>query len=120
MEAAVSLTVLVPKPDTAQRRAASYTIHGHGRPSGRTAGGWIADLVGLQQCITLCPFCVHKFNPRRIGYEPLRVAQTFNAFCADCGKHSTQAAAFIHQSFHDAVGGERRIHGKGRWARRGR
>lgn len=114
----MSLTIHVPRPDTPQRRAAAFTLHGHGRPSGRTAGGWIADRIGLRQCVVLCDFCVHKFNPRRVGYELYR-RTTMNAFCDDCGQHSLRAAAYIHQSFHDAVGDERRMPGKGRWARRG-
>jgi hypothetical protein len=115
----MSLIVYVPQPDTAVRRAAAFTIHGHGRPSGRTAGGWIADKIGLQKCVVLCDFCVHRFNPRRAGYELYR-RTTINAFCQDCGQLSTRAAAYIHQSFHDAVGDVRRSPGKGRWARHGR
>ena len=115
----MSLTIHVPQHDTATRRAAASVIRGSGRPSGRAAGGWIADKIGLRQCVILCDFCVHKFNPRRVGYEPYR-RTTMNAFCDDCGKHTFHAAAFIHQSLHDAVGDERRIPGKGRWARHGR
>lgn len=115
----MSLTIHVPKPDSDRRRAAAMTIHGHGRPSGRTAGGWIADKVGLQQCVVLCDFCVHRFNPRRLGYELFR-RTTVNAFCDDCGSHSSRAAAYIHQSFHDAVGDDRRIPGRGRRVRLGR
>jgi hypothetical protein len=115
----MSLTIHVPKPDTPQRRLEAITIHGHGRPSGRVAGGWIADTIGLKQCVVLCDFCVHRFNPRRVRYELYR-RTTINAFCDDCGRPSTRAAAYIHQSFHDAVGDERRSPGKGRWARHGR
>ena len=114
----MSLTVHVPQPVTPQRLAKSFTVHGHGRPSGRTAGGWIADKIGLQKCVVLCDFCVHKFNPRRVGYELYR-RTTMNAFCADCGKHSQRASAYIHHSFHDAIGDEQRSR-KGRWARRER
>ena len=115
----MSLTIHVPHPDTAKRRASAATIHGHGRPSGRSPGGWIADKIGLRQCVVLCDFCVSKFNPARVGYELYR-RTTINAFCDDCGHHSVRAAAYIHQAFHDAVGDERRIPGKGRWARSGR
>ncbi|MCI0557795.1 MAG: hypothetical protein MN733_04815, partial [Nitrososphaera sp.] len=39
-----------------------------GKSRGRLAGGWIHDLCASKKVICLCSFCVHKFNPGRLGY----------------------------------------------------
>ena len=110
----MSLTVLVPKPDTPERRMAR--LEAPGRPVGRLGGSWNADITALRKCVILCDFCIHKFHPRRAGYEAWRET-TNKAKCDDCGQFSPRCKAFIHESLHDAVGDWQRRPTKGRWAK---
>lgn len=112
----MSLTIHVPTPDTpAKVRKAAIAP---GRPSNRVAGGWIDDHVALKKMISLCPFCVPKFNPRGNHYELWRSVYTV-AKCDDCNQHDLRCKSFIHQSTHDAVGDWSRSR-RGRWAGGGR
>lgn len=45
-------------------------IASKGRPIGKVEGTWVTDCAELQQCVLLCSFCDHKFNPvhARYGY----------------------------------------------------
>lgn len=110
----MSLTILVPRPDSPARRMAASEHPG--RPSGQLGGAWNADLTALRKCVILCDFCIHKFHPRRHGYEPWRQTLT-RARCDDCKQYSARCMTFIHESTHDAVGDWQRP-AKGRWARR--
>ena len=85
-----------------------------GRPITRIAGGWIADLTALKQTVMLCPFCTHKFNPRKHHYELWREDWLALARCDACRQTSRATKVFIHQSLHDAVGDDRSRH-RGRW-----
>ena len=96
------LTVLIPKPDTPLRRLAAG--EDPGRRSRSIAGSYISDLAATRKMILLCPFCVHKFNPRRVQYEPWRYEQYVIAKCDDCRQMSRHIRAFIHSSTHDVVG----------------
>lgn len=109
----MTLTIHVPKPDTPQRRLASY--ESSGRPMGRVAGGWIADLTGLKQTVMLCPYCVNKFHPRQHCYEVWRDEWLVIARCDGCKQHSRNSKVFIHQSLHDEIGDDRK---RGRWVTR--
>jgi hypothetical protein len=89
------------------------------RPYARTRGGWIADGVGLQKCITLCNDCDHIFNPKRLNYELWRrdlgmTGPYVVSDCWGCDRKWVKCKAFIHESTHDTVGDERR---RGRWQR---
>ena len=112
----MSLTILVPTPETpAKRRKAAEAP---ARPWYRPLGGWIADGVGLRQMITLCDSCDGRFNPRKAGYELFRrsFGTTGPYVVADCWGCSTKwskCKAYIHASFHDAIGDESRQ--RGRW-----
>ena len=111
----MSVTVLVRKPDTAQRRLES--MEHPGRPSGSVAGGWIADFVALKRVIMLCPFCVGKFNPRANKYEVWRNDLYSVAKCDDCKQMSRQIRTFIHQSQHHETGEwMRHKPTRGRWS----
>jgi hypothetical protein len=89
-----------------------------GRPSGRLAGGWISDLTALQKFVMLCPFCVHKFNPRKQGYEVWRSEVQANGKCDDCKQVSPYLKGFIHQALHDTTGEYFNKPKKGRWSLR--
>lgn len=104
------LTIHVPKPDTSRRRLQSYE-HG-GAPSGRIPGGWVADLIGLKRSLMFCPFCVNKFHPKQHAYELWRREWLAVASCDGCKHTSPYCKVFIHQSFHDDLGEDRR---RGRW-----
>ena len=111
----MSVTILVPKPVTKQRLMESYEHPG--RPSRSTAGGWIADFVALKRVIMLCPFCVHKFNPRANAYEVWRRDLYSVAKCDDCKQTSRQIRTFIHQSQHHETGEwMRHMPSRGRWS----
>ena len=114
----MSLTIHVPKPDTPLRRV--QASEAPGRPWNRLAGGWIDDQVELKKFVMLCPFCVHKFNPRKNHYEVWRREVQGIGKCDDCKQISPYLKGFIHQSSHDLggdfmVGGPKRR--RGRWAR---
>ena len=112
----MGVTILVPHPVTPRRLLASYEHPG--RPSGSVAGGWIDDFVALKRCIMLCPFCVHKFNPRAAHYEVWRTDLYSVARCDDCKHLSRQIRTFIHQSQHAETGEFMRHRPtRGRWAR---
>jgi hypothetical protein len=85
-----------------------------GRPSGGTAGSWISDFVSLQKMISLCPLCLHKFNPRQNGYEVWRREVQLVGKCDDCKQMTPYLKGFIHQSLHDIIGEPNRPT-KGRW-----
>ena len=104
------LTIHVPTPDTPRKILKS--CDGGGKPTGRIAGGWVADLTGTKKSITLCPFCVSKFSPRSHAYELWRREWLVVARCDGCNEYSRQCKMFIHESFHDDVGESRR---RGRW-----
>lgn len=87
-----------------------------GRPWNRVAGGWISDLCALQKHVMLCPFCISKFNPRRVGYEPWRTYLTSIGKCDGCNTVSTYLRNYIHQSLHAEVGEWERPR-RGRWVR---
>ena len=90
-----------------------------GRPWNRPAGGWVADLVGLQKVVMLCDFCAGKFNPRANHYEPWRRGLYAIAKCDGCNQYGQKAKLFIHQSTHDEVGEFTPARAKrGRWGKR--
>ena len=95
-------TILIRQPDTLARRLQS--LEDPGRRSGSVAGSYMADRVALRKLILLCPFHVHKFNPKRVDYEPFR-RYTLRGHCDDCKQFwSSGLRGFIHASTHDAVG----------------
>lgn len=53
-------------------------------PRGRTAGGWIADLVALGKAVTLCFSCRRKFDHKRVGYHAARLTSTSTFVIGDC------------------------------------
>jgi len=108
------LTIHIPTPDTPQKHLKSLEVWG--RPSGRAAGGWIADFVGLGRCVMLCPADVHKFNPRKHHYEVWRRDLYSVARCDDCNQISHKIRTFIPQALHDVSGDFTRPR-RGRWAR---
>lgn len=73
-----------------------------GRPIGKTEGTWVTDCAEIQQCVLLCSFCDHKFEPshRKYGYwrdrnSPLGVGGT----CDGCRTfQDTGIQLYIHES----------------------
>lgn len=86
-----------------------------GRPVSRLSGGWVDDLCALQKFITLCPFCDHKFSPRAHHYEPWRRDLYCVARCDGCNRIHPRCKAFIHETYHEALGDWTRQR-RGRWA----
>ena len=109
----MSVTIHVPQPFSKTRYLGS--LEHPGRPSRSIAGGWIADFVALNRAIMLCPFCVHKFNPRQNRYEVWRRDLYSIAKCDDCKQQSRQIRTFIPESLHFQVGDTERKP-RGRWA----
>ena len=90
------------------------------KPSGRLAGGWIADGIGLKKCITLCDECDPKFSPKKLHYELWRrdlgmTGPYVLSDCWGCSRTWVKCKAFIHESTHDAVGDHSSR--RGRWQR---
>ena len=110
----MSVTVLSPKPMTPARRMAA--LEHPGRPIGMLGGTWNADQVTLKKCVILCGFCVHKFHPRRQGYEAWRDVTSFSR-CDECRELRHGCKTFIHESTHDAVGNWATRPTHGRWVR---
>jgi hypothetical protein len=112
----MSLTVLVPQPETPARVLPS--LEAPGRPSGRVPGGWIADLAGDRKFIPLCPFCRAKFDARANQYEPWRSRMVVIAKCDGCQRVHPRCVGFIPQAYHDEIGDWTRPSRRGRWASR--
>ena len=110
----MSLQIHVPQPVTQRRIAKS--LEAAGRPQTRVAGGWVADLAALRQCIMLCPFCAPKFNPASHHYEVWRRDTYAIAKCDGCKQISRSTRVYIHQSQHHDVGEWERPR-RGRWSK---
>jgi hypothetical protein len=76
----------------------------------------MSDLAALRQAITLCPFCVSKFNPKAHQYEVWRRDVYVVAKCDGCKQQSRSVRMFIHESQHYDVG-EWQHPRRGRWAK---
>lgn len=74
-----------------------------GRKRGRVAGGWIADIAALKQCITLCPLCTHKFNPARVGYRKEKEFPVCQAKCDGCSTFDHRCSWYICDEFYTQV-----------------
>ena len=87
-----------------------------GRKPGRIAGGYMSDLAALKKTIILCPFCEHKFNPRKSNYEVWNRFYMAHGRCDGCKQLSFQAKIYNHEAYTSAVEmpGNRR---RGRWGR---
>lgn len=109
----MALEILIPKPDTPQRRAAA--AEAPGRPWVRPAGGWVNDLAALRQTVMLCEFCDPKWNPRRAQYEPWRRDLWVTARCDACKQMSRHVKTYIHESLHVTVGDPETRRRRGRW-----
>lgn len=98
----MSLQILVPTPETPARRLAASEAPG--RPARRVPGGWVADHTALGKAITLCPWHVHKFDPRHSHYELWRREMFVRAICSDCNVFDLHCTMFTPQALHDEVG----------------
>lgn len=69
-----------------------------GKPIRRVTGGWIADMVALRKCLTLCWACERKFDAKRNGYRKLDFVapghRTATGTCDGC-KH-TAALCYVY------------------------
>ena len=110
----MAITIHVPQPYSQKRYMAS--LEHPGRPSGGTAGSWVADFVALNRAIMLCPFCVNKFNPRANKYEVWRNEIYSIAKCDDCRQTSRQIRTFIPIAQHYNLGEWMQRPKRGRWA----
>jgi hypothetical protein len=108
----MSLTILVPQPDTPRRRL--QASEAPGKPWTRVAGGWIADLVAARRFIALCPSCDPKFNPRKHHYVPWRHDTYVVAKCDACGTLDIRCKPWIYETMVDDIEHQRRR--RGRWA----
>lgn len=110
----MSVTLLVPKPDTPQRRlqASEY----HPKTHGRLPGGRLADQVALNQMVQVCPGCRHLFDARAARYERWRRETYIMGLCDACQRFDAHCTGFITQRDHDLVGEWSRPR-KGRWIR---
>ena len=116
----MGVTIAVPKNDKLGSGYGPYAETFVGadpnRPSGMTAGSWVGDFVALRKMVTLCPHCIHKFNPRKVNYEVWRRDLYSVGKCDDCNQWTQYLRAFIHESLHADVG-EWQSPRRGRWAR---
>lgn len=116
----MAVTLLIPKTYTVRQRLAASEAPG--RPGTRPAGGWIADKTSLRKVVSLCSFCLHRFNPRTYGYELWRRFSPYVvAKCDDCKRVDPRCKMFIHESTHRDAG-DWTLHQSphSRWARKGR
>jgi hypothetical protein len=98
----VSITILVPKPETPQRLMQSLEqVWGPKHTS--LAGSRVDDLVQNGKMVMLCSFCDPKFNPRRNKYVPWSRTWLPNGQCDGCKTHGSGLKAFIPESNYDAV-----------------
>ena len=94
------MNVLIPKQYTNKDHTRNAEAPGY--QAGRTAGGWIHDLCALRKVVTLCPLCMHKFNPRRLGYLKDKELGPCIATCDGCKVLDTKCAAYFwEESFHE-------------------
>lgn len=91
----MSVTIHIPTPATPQRVLAS--LRDPGRPVGRVAGGWIADMIGAQKSIAICGFCERKWWPRRHEYRRSDPRYFVNDACDGCRTRTT-CKLFVHES----------------------
>lgn len=105
----------IPQPETPYRRLLSYVMPS--RPwTAKVPGSWILDHVALRKLISLCPLCVHKFNPRRYGYVKLQhyvLGPYSDANCMDCRSHDPHCSSFVAEEFSERV--NYREARRGRW-----
>lgn len=109
----MALEILIPKPDTPQRRLESMAAPL--RPPQMLPGSWVNDLAALKQTVMLCEFCDPKWNPRRASYEPWRRDLWVTARCDACTQMSRHVKTYIHESLHVAVGDPETRRRRGRW-----
>ena len=76
------MVTIIVDPNSPQRRLRE--VEGAGRPWGRLAGGWVADLAALGKAIVLCGFCARKFRPETMGYRKRRLAPGHDGVIGDC------------------------------------
>lgn len=68
-----------------------------GKTRARTAGSWVHDLCALKKVITLCSFCMHKFNPGRLGYIKDKDMPIVHAKCDGCDTFDIRCAAYFFE-----------------------
>lgn len=107
----MSVTLFLPKPMTPARRIEA--MRAPGRTVGRTAGGWIADMVGLKQSVVLCGFCEGKWQPKAAGYRRAHESYFVRDRCDGCRQYGT-GKFFVHESVYLQVTDPPR-RAKGRW-----
>lgn len=73
-----------------------------GRPQGRVAGGWMADLAALRKCIVLCSFCAPKFNPKRYQYRKEAEFQA-RGRCDGCKANDIHCTMYVAEETYSQV-----------------
>jgi hypothetical protein len=74
-----------------------------GKPKGRVAGGYIADLAALKKVILLCGACTHKFNPGRVGYRREKEFQFCTGTCDGCSTFDTKCYWYVYDEIYKQV-----------------
>lgn len=95
------MEVCVKREYTKQERAKDMEANGHTK--GTTAGSWISDLCALRKVITLCSFCQHKFNPRRLGYIQEKEFPVVQAKCDGCDTFDPRCKAYFFEETYTSV-----------------
>ena len=95
------MNIIIKKPLTPQE--AVKRLEADGKPYGRTAGGWIADLCASKAVVLLCPLCTHKFNPKRLGYRKEKEYPYAIGKCDGCGTLDIRCSTYFWEATYHLV-----------------
>ncbi len=100
---------------TKQEKLQSAEHPGRRTDGRQSPAHWISCLTELKKSILLCPFCLHKFNPRkhhyRRYYSPDFTGKTdgftVNGLCDACKQHTAHfrggGTMFVHEETYGLV-----------------
>lgn len=69
-----------------------------GRRPGRLPGGHIDDRVGMRKAISLCQYCVGKFNAAKVGYTTKPNLPFVGGRCDGCQQFTPRGHLFVHHT----------------------
>ena len=97
----MSATILVKQAWTQKDIRDSLEVKG--KPKGRVAGGYIADLAALKKVILLCTSCTHKFNPGRVGFVREKEFPVCQGTCDGCSTYDTRCSWYLWEEGYHLV-----------------
>lgn len=125
----MAVTILAPKQRTpVQLRQAKVASWEYVRKAANLGpASWLSDKIALHRAIALCPFHVHKFEPKKYRYELYRKHMQYAiARCDYCMLTHPRCKLWIPELYHAEVGdwtvdhpiwGNSRLRKRGRWAK---